>query len=114
MALITAWKRYNEIFYTINQTVNHPYKDIILIKQRKRERGYILLYVFNVFVVIKDFLHHEINNIIDDMKELEFDFKTAYELRRVITTIALKNIISDRIALNNIQATISFDDKAFL
>ena len=56
-------------------------------------------------IVIKDFLHHKINSVIDNI--------TAYELRRVITTIALKNIISDRIALNNIQATISFDDKAF-
>lgn len=64
-------------------------------------------------IVIKDFLYHEINSVIDDIKEHEFDFKTAYELRSVITTIALKNIISDRIALKNIQATISFDDKAF-
>ena len=63
--------------------------------------------------VIKDFLHYEINSVIDDIKEHEFDFKTAYELRRVITTIALKNIISDRIALKNIQATISLDDKVF-
>ena len=64
-------------------------------------------------IVIKDFLYHEINSVIDDIKEHEFDFKTAYELRSVITTIALKNIISDRIALKNIQATINFDDKAF-
>ncbi|ARR02071.1 hypothetical protein CVIC8964_0656 [Campylobacter vicugnae] len=64
-------------------------------------------------IVIKDFLYHEINSVIDNIKEHEFDFKTAYELRSIITTIALKNIISDRIALNNIQATISFDDKAF-
>ena len=64
-------------------------------------------------IVIKDFLHHEINSVIDDIKEHEVDFKTAYELRSVITTIALKNIIADRIALKNIQATISFDDKAF-
>ena len=63
--------------------------------------------------VIKDFLHYEINSVIDDIKEHEFDFKTAYELRRVIATIALKNIISDRIALKNIQATISLDDKVF-
>ncbi|WP_086255531.1 hypothetical protein [Campylobacter vicugnae] len=64
-------------------------------------------------IVIKDFLCYEIDSIVDDIKEQEFDFKTAYELRGIITSIALKNIISDRIAVKNIQATLSFDDKDF-
>lgn len=64
-------------------------------------------------IVIKDFLCHEIDSVIDSIKESEFDFKTAYELRGIITSIALKNIISDRIAVRNIQATLSFDDKEF-
>lgn len=64
-------------------------------------------------IVIKDFLCYEIDSVIDSIKESEFDFKTAYELRGIITSIALKNIISDRIAVRNIQATLSFDDKEF-
>ena len=64
-------------------------------------------------IVIKDFLCYEIDSVIDNIKESEFDFKTAYELREIITSIALKNIISDRIAVRNVQATLSFDDKAF-
>ena len=64
-------------------------------------------------IVIRDFLCYEIDSIIDSIKESEFDFKTAYELRGIITSIALKNIISDRIAVKNIQATLSFDDKDF-
>ena len=64
-------------------------------------------------IVIRDFLCYEIDSVIDSIKESEFDFKTAYELRGIITSIALKNIISDRIAVKNIQATLSFDDKDF-